>query len=217
MLDVACGAGAQDLLWRREFAPAHIEAIDISARKIESARRHADDNLHFREGRAEEPLGGPYSKVVSLDAAYRFQTRPRFLKRAFDALEPGGLLAVADIALVPGAHRGRRAFVQFCRMGKIPPENQVDINSYTNTLSRIGFVDIKTTFLEREVLGGFSNAALMSPASVYPHLPKKTWPEVTFVALMLAYFFRCGLLHFIVLSARRPPTEEPRHPDDPPR
>jgi cyclopropane fatty-acyl-phospholipid synthase-like methyltransferase len=106
VVDVGFGTGEQDLLLAQTHPFARLIGFNIAERQVAfaSARVAAaglDERISLRRGEAEVMPGlAPASvdRVLAIECAFYFD-RPRFYRRAFEVLRPGGLAVLADIAL----------------------------------------------------------------------------------------------------------------------
>jgi len=159
VLSVACGAGDELLMWRREFAAGSIVAIEADPSAAEHARRlTAQDSaieILTRSAPAPEPLAAErFERVVCVDAAYHLSPRKRFLHQAFACLRPGGRLALTDLLLpVGGAGPG---FDTAARRCGIDPADLVSCGEYVARLKEAGFGKPHVESLDARVLAGFA-------------------------------------------------------------
>lgn len=164
VLDCGYGFGDQDILWMRNLKPAKIIGLNITRSQVERARKHVVDagleaSIDLREGSATEmPVANEsVDLVVSLESAFHYRTREDFFREAFRVLRPGGRLVTADIVPTKNADNPFRRLEQWISWrlvaGKfnIPPENYYLIPSYSNKLSRAGFVDIDIRSIRDDV------------------------------------------------------------------
>jgi ubiquinone/menaquinone biosynthesis C-methylase UbiE len=151
LLDVACGMGAQDVYLQRRFGPLGIDAIDVTWRHVERARRRARDEasgaaLRFHHGSATTlPFAdASFTHVMSIEGPEHFRTRRRFFAEAYRVLDAGGVMALADYTIArPPRTVVQRAVVDVTRrLWKIPRENIWTVSQYREELSDAGFADV---------------------------------------------------------------------------
>ncbi|TQM44528.1 class I SAM-dependent methyltransferase [Pseudonocardia cypriaca] len=108
IVDLGCGTGAGTLALLRHFPEAHVTAIDSSVDHLQRLREKARedgvaDRVHTVQADLDEAwpdLGEP--DLVWASASVHHMADPdRTLRRVHDALAPGGLFAVVELADFP--------------------------------------------------------------------------------------------------------------------
>lgn len=144
VLDVACGQGGSTRRLCETFKPSAITAIGTSGDQLAAARARAPGCtfLEMEPTRLELP-DASFDLVLSIEAAFHFHTRERFLAEAFRVLRPGGWLAVSDLLMTRGTLL-------------VPPENHLSRPAdYVDLLEGCGFADVTLRDVTRETWHAF--------------------------------------------------------------
>ena len=161
VVDAGCGFGDQDVRWMQTRRPAQIVAINVTEMQLDYARLHnAHQGIDYRNGSATSlPFGaGEVDAVVSLEAAFHFDTRETFLGEAFRVLRPGGRLGVVDLIplekdgrVLTGGLRG--AFERWAY--QVPVANVYGVTRYREILERCGYGAISIRSIREHVFPGY--------------------------------------------------------------
>lgn len=98
ILDVGCGLGAGTRRLALGCPEAEVMGINLSDRQIEFASRYCPE-ARFRQMNATrlELADASCTGILSVEAAFHFSPRLRFLQEAWRVLQPGGCLVLTDM------------------------------------------------------------------------------------------------------------------------
>lgn len=101
-LDLACGAGRHSYFLRQQGFP--VTGLDLSAERIEEARRMAEEGLDFDVHDMRQPFPGHWDFILNLFTSFGyfddFEENMTVLRNVNQALNPGGTM-VLDFLNVP--------------------------------------------------------------------------------------------------------------------
>jgi MPBQ/MSBQ methyltransferase len=134
ILDVACGKGASTQYLLGYFPPENVTGIDLGAKQLATAREKAP-GCTFHQMDAAELAFPPaiFDVVLCVEAAFHFETREKFLRRASDVLKPGGTILMTDVLMTEDAERRR--------VGRTIENYLESPDAYRRLLERCGFVE----------------------------------------------------------------------------
>lgn len=114
------------------------------------------------DGGTQSPAHGGrvFTKVISLDSAYHFNTRRAFLAQARERLVEGdgSRICLADMFMWhrPTSLIGRILLKVACAGTHIPEGNLVEEGEYRKTLESAGFREVQMEFIEHHVFIGLA-------------------------------------------------------------
>jgi ubiquinone/menaquinone biosynthesis C-methylase UbiE len=167
ILDVACGYGAETFKIYDKLKPDKIIAIDITSAHIEYAKkialeRNLADKICFdKQDACILPFQSNYfAFVIGIEGPSQFNTREQFLKRAYDVLEPNGILLLTDVLVHKDVAQknwfNRRLRRTISKHWYMPEPNWMNSGQYNQMLIDIGY---KVDFIQSigaNVYSGFA-------------------------------------------------------------
>lgn len=124
LLDLACGPGHSTAAAQDQGA--EVLGLDLSAATIAAARARFP-TVPFTVGDMASPPPGPWDAITCRFGAHHAD--PAWLPAAYDALRPGGRLAIAEVVPPAAFHAGHR---------------KVSASEWTRRFENAGFEDVTT-------------------------------------------------------------------------
>lgn len=143
ILDVACGSGATTRYLLRYYNPSEVTGINISSKQLETCKTNAPGCTFLQMDASKLGFGDSvFDNIICVEAAFHFDTREDFLRKAWRVLNPGGHLVLSDIL-------GRRWTAKWHH--HIPKKNWVkDLEEYKLVYLRAGFEEVEVVDATKE-------------------------------------------------------------------
>lgn len=217
VLNVACGNGTETFRIWEALRPEKIVAIDLTEVHIAHARDAATrmglaDRITFQKADAcafSHP-SNRMSYVIGIEGPAHFNTRAAFLKKAYDLLEPDGVLLLTDVIMK--GHVARRSVFHrmlaglSARLWHVPKANWTSLPDYRSLLSGIGFAVESLESIGQHVFPGFVRYNLKW-SSLVSATRTRGWRigiGLTFISWLLGLAYRRGLCDYVYVRALKP-------------
>jgi cyclopropane fatty-acyl-phospholipid synthase-like methyltransferase len=170
VLDAGCGFGTNALRLVRQFDVAKVTGANVSEVQLGIARAAAREAgvAHRTEFLLADVTALPFAPasfdaVVSVEAAFHFDTRERFFAEALRVLKPGGRLSVVDLLPLPPRNPVERAMLDTVRRTlAVPAANVYGIEAYLDRVRAAGFVVEQADSIVKRVFNPFRTWMLRS-------------------------------------------------------
>ena len=217
VLNVACGNGTETFRIWEALRPERILAIDLTDAHVAHARNAAAqlglaDRITFQRADActfSHPPNG-MSYVIGIEGPAHFNTRADFLKKAYDLLEPNGVLLLTDVIMkgdVASRSIVHRTLAEFCsEQWHMPRDNWSNLPAYRCLLSGIGFAVESVESIGHHVFPGFARYNLRW-SSLVSAMRTRGWRigiGLTFISWLLGLAYRWGLCDYVYVRASKP-------------
>ncbi|WP_406826883.1 SAM-dependent methyltransferase [Pedobacter sp. KACC 23697] len=150
ILDAGCGLGMGAGVIAQRFGKAHVVGINISEKQISFAQEvHAGIDFRVMDATRMEFPDENFDLIISVEAAFHFDTRKDFLDCAYRKLRPGGQLIFSDMLLNN---------TEWVGSWSVPAANLItDINDYTQLCTAAGFQLHQCNDIKNSSINGFCN------------------------------------------------------------
>jgi cyclopropane fatty-acyl-phospholipid synthase-like methyltransferase len=217
VLNVACGNGTETFRIWEALQPERIVAIDVTEAHIAFASHAASrmglaDKITFQKADAcafSHPANR-MSYVIGIEGPAHFNTRAAFLEKAYELLEPNGVLLLTDVIMkgdVANRSPFHRMLADFAsRQWHMPKDNWSNLQDYRDLLSRIGFTVESLESIGQHVFPGFVRHNLRW-SSLVAAMRTRGWRigiGLTFISWLLGLVYRLGLSDYVYVRALKP-------------
>ena len=157
VLDVANGLAAQDLVIAEIAYPRSLTAVNITWSQLEAGRGRLRDAsaLAVCADACRLPFAdGSFEGLISVEAAFHFSSRERFLREAFRVLRPGGVLTMSDVPTLrrPQGFREAVAAVAMLRVWGLRSSTAASPGLIAATAATAGFVEVESQLVGDRVI-----------------------------------------------------------------
>lgn len=207
ILDVGNGLGAQDPLIAEIAEPSRLVALNVTRSQLIAGGAWLEEAgaLAVNGDAARMPLrDDSFDGVISVEAAFHFASRRRFLAEAFRVLRPGGVLSMSDIAtnrMPRGPVEGAAALTQL-RVWGLRASAAASVGQIVALARAAGFDDVRVRRVGDWTIGPalrFVRTRLeTTDAPVTMRVAARAFVSAT------ELLWRNGLVDYVILRAEKP-------------
>jgi len=208
VLDVGNGLAAQDPLIVQVARPRSLAVVNVTLSQL----RHGRDRL--TEAGAVAVNGdasrmpwrdGSFDGVISVEAAFHFPSRRRFLEEAFRVLRPGGVLTISDIPTLrmPRTPREGLAAVSQLRVWGLHRGTAATPDDIVTMAHAAGFTGVRAELVGDRVIG----PALRAVRGRLDGAHGGSWAHARAARVMLGQvdlLWERRLIDYLLLVAKKP-------------
>ena len=174
ILDVGCGYGVQDVLWCKKISnTSNLIAVDISKKQIKYAnkklrkyaklQKNIKNKLQYIECDAHNLLDkftkNKFNRIISLESAFHYNNRPKFLKNVSNLLTNDGIFVISDIVV----KNNNNSLLQklFIKIASdflcIPEKNLITLDKWKNEIEKNDLCIIETYNITDKTFNSYYN------------------------------------------------------------
>jgi SAM-dependent methyltransferase len=209
VLDVGNGLAAQDPVIARVARPASLTAVNITWSQLEEGRgrlREANARAVSADACRLPFPDGSFDGVISVEAAFHFSSRRRFLREAFRVLRPGGVLTMSDVPTLrrPQGLREAVAAVAMLRVWGLRSGAAASVDEIIATAATAGFEDIRWELAGDRVVAPALRAVRDRLEASRAREPRSLALAARTMVSQADLLWERGLLDYLLLDARKP-------------
>jgi SAM-dependent methyltransferase len=207
ILDVGNGLGAQDPLIAKTAEPSRLVALNVTWSQLVAGRAWLEEAgaLAVNGDAARMPLRDDcFDGVISVEAAFHFASRRRFLAEAFRVLRPGGVLSMSDIAtnrMPRGPIEGAAALAQL-RVWGLRASAAASVGQIVSFARAAGFDAVQANRVGDRTIGPALRFVRRRLESTHAPMTMRVAAR-TFVSAT-EMLWRNGLVDYVILRAVKP-------------
>jgi SAM-dependent methyltransferase len=207
VLDVGNGLGAQDPLIAKTAEPSRLVALNVTWSQLVAGRAWLEEAgaLAVNGDAARMPLRDDcFDGVISVEAAFHFASRRRFLAEAFRVLRPGGVLSMSDIAtnrMPRGPIEGAAALAQL-RVWGLRASAAASVGQIVSFARAAGFDAVQANRVGDRTIGPALRFVRRRLESTHAPMTMRVAAR-TFVSAT-EMLWRNGLVDYVILRAVKP-------------
>jgi ubiquinone/menaquinone biosynthesis C-methylase UbiE len=196
ILDVGCGLGATTNHLLKYYPATNVVGINISQKQVERCRLNVPSCTFMVMNAVQmEFEDNSFDNIISVEAAFHFDTRNEFLQEAWRVLKPGGNLVLADIIFES---------TQWVGEWLVPLKNNLkNMEEYKNTYLQTGFKQVELIDVTNQSWGEYCRRMM---SWLQEQFSEKKVDEPTFRQYMTVYdgMLNSSVKHYLLASAKKP-------------
>jgi cyclopropane fatty-acyl-phospholipid synthase-like methyltransferase len=217
VLNVACGYGSETMKLFEVLQPERVVAIDVTDSHIRFAKHHVRnlrlaDRISFEKKDActiDYPRAS-FDYVIGIEGPAHFNTRETFLRKAYRALKPNGVLLLTDIivdnSVIQKGWFNHMVGALCAKYWYMPKANWMSIAELRHLLTDIGFEVRKAESLGDLVYPGFArfNLRWKSIKNAIRTRGLRIGILLTFISWLLGFVHRRRIIDYTFIRAIKP-------------
>ena len=209
ILDVANGLGAQDPVIARATLPRTLTALNITESQLRAGKERlaAAEAWPVRGDAVRLPIrSGSMDGVISVEAAFHFQSRSAFFEEAFRVLRPGGVLSMSDVPTQRSPRTPAELIAGFgqLRLWGLRASSVASSFDIARAVERAGFADVHMELCGDLVIDPAIRFARRRLPQTRHSLSLSQRVAVGVLLRHVELLRRKGLMEYMLLSARKP-------------
>lgn len=216
ILNVACGYGAETFRIYDRLQPDKIVAIDITQAHVQhankvAAERKISEHVNFKKMDAcQLPFDAcTFAYVIAIEGPAHFKSRKLFLEKAYNCLEPNGVLLLSDIIVNSSVvHKNlfNRWLSRLCsKHWRMPMDNWMSVGQFEGMLNKIGFEETTVKSVGGNVYPGFAqfNMKFSSIVNAIRTRGLRLGIGLTFISWLLGFLYHRGIVDYVLVRAAK--------------
>jgi SAM-dependent methyltransferase len=207
-LDIGNGLGTQDPLIAEMVRPRRLVAVNITERQLAAGRDQLAEAaaVPVVGDAARLPIAaGTADGIISVEAAFHFESRRAFFDECYRVLRPGGVLSISDISVQrwPCSPGELMSGLTLLRVFGLQHHAAMTAGQIAAAARLAGLAEVEVTRCGDRVIG----PALRVTAARLAHLPGAPTGHRAAARLLLRQVdlvWRRGIIDYLLLRAVRP-------------